>query len=656
MNILRTFQQSGTYRLRFHFSKYPRDWTLIILSGSNLLHQAVKRMPICNGTEIDFQIIGDGMQLLAAHRDLIGISVVPPSQGKSMQVVCAHLIRRFTKQRLAAGHRMRVVKASPLTYLLATNGGHKPWHDECMADHIETAQLQTVFIAPVPPRYLKPSRKCLLSILPSPATITELHSYQAHLDQVIIAVPHRQLEQYSASHDLDGFHVIEVADDAESPTILTDAASSGIFDGFDFTGLILDGNRDGAADTSVFGKHSQRIIESITRISRDLLFGSRQDMENLLSVFERHPAIDLIASPIARLASAFQLRDVERFFPSGLGRQIWLRTSAIMRGPSAGSDIRHCIFNKGETITARDGQLHYQIKSGLRVFFPAGTDVRDGEPACLADYRVIRSLPDPAGHKIALFVSYAPGGRMRPHSFHYMRQLRRAGYLVYALAANDRANLETEDPGPEVCDALAARENIGFDFALWSAAIQKDTRILQASDLLLVNDSVIGPLIPMDKIFASIDRSSAAIVGLTDSSQIKSHTQSFFLHLKKPVISSDVFAGFVNDLKSYADKNTVIEEYEINFISRMAAAGFSCEPLFASAHLGFAQNQNPSIECWRELLAVGFPFLKADLVRCNPRNDDLSDMEATVRAYGDHAYLAAAFEHVAYWPPAARGN
>ena len=483
--------------------------------------------------------------------------------------------------------------------------------------------------------------------------LAALRGYQPHLDRVMIAVPRRDLEQCRASHDLDGFEVIETADDANPPAILTAALSNGLFEGFDFAGLLLDGNRDVGVESRDSGNPCLRIIEAINKISRHLFFGSRHDMENLLAVFERYPAIDLITSPTCRLVwalQAFKLREVEQILPSGLGRQIWLRTSALKREQAAGGDIRHCLFSKGEAVTATDCRLQYQIKSGFRIFIPAGADVRDGEPAGLADYRVVRPLADPSGRKVALFVGYAPDGKMRPHAFHYMRQLRRADFLVYALAANDRADLVALDPGPENCDAFATRENIGFDFAIWSAAIQKDLRILQASDLLLVNDSVIGPLFPMDRIFAGVNRSSAGIVGLTDSSQVKYHTQSFFLHLKNSVITSDAFVEFINGIKSYADKNTVIQEYEVNFISLMAAAGFGHEALFPSARLGFTKSQNPSVQCWRELLAVGFPFLKAELVRSNPCNDDLSDLEPIVRKYGEAGHIVGALEHVAYWP------
>jgi rhamnosyltransferase len=339
---------------------------------------------------------------------------------------------------------------------------------------------------------------------------------------------------------------------------------------------------------------------------------------------------------------------------SDIGENIWLRCSSLKRSPYQHASIQQCIFQESKAITEKGERIQYHVKSGFRIFIPDFGDLRDGESAGLAKFRHLRSIEDPAGKKVVLFVCFAPNGLMRKHSFHYMRQLRDAGFIVYALAANDRADLEVFDPGQETCDALVSRENVGFDFAIWAATILKNPRILQASDLLLVNDSVIGPLFSMDRILTDIELSSADIVGLTDSSQIKYHIQSFFLYIKRPVIKSDAFLNFIIGIKSYIDKETVIKEYELNFISLMIAAGFRCEALFSLSRLRFSPKQNPSIECWRELLAAGFPFLKSELVRDNPCHDDLSDIESIVRSHGDDQYIINSFEYVPYWPPQAR--
>jgi hypothetical protein len=55
---------------------------------------------------------------------------------------------------------------------------------------------------------------------------------------------------------------------------------------------------------------------------------------------------------------------------------------------------------------------------------------------------------------------------------------------------------------------------------------------------------------------------------------------------------------------------------------------------------------NPTLTGWRELIDEGFPFLKVQLMRDNPRGADLSDWESFVAARGyDPAlirdYLAA---------------
>lgn len=363
-----------------------------------------------------------------------------------------------------------------------------------------------------------------------------------------------------------------------------------------------------------------------------------------MSVFESDSTIGMIQSPlmsIFRQLLVDQMGESSRHLSSS-PRSAWFRVKsleAILPMMPAGLEdgrihsdprpqwpalVEQSLTNAGFTTTSR-----------------LWADLRNGEPADAADFRVFRPLTCPKAKKVCLFVCFAPNGELRPHALHFMRELRRIGYLVLALAANDQPDLDTRDPGPETCDGLAARENVGYDFALWAAALIHDPRLFAAEELLLVNDSLIGPLLPIDGLFENIETTNTDVVGLVDSYQHNYHCQSFFLLLRKPAIASDAFVNYIKNVKSFANKNEVIRKYEQNFYSIMASSGLSFNIQFATARFG--KGKNPTIQYWRELLALGFPFIKLQLVQMNPLMDDLSDMVEILSQHADKEHVEASF-------------
>jgi lipopolysaccharide biosynthesis protein len=56
--------------------------------------------------------------------------------------------------------------------------------------------------------------------------------------------------------------------------------------------------------------------------------------------------------------------------------------------------------------------------------------------------------------------------------------------------------------------------------------------------VLLVNDSIYGPLAPLEPILARIDLEAADLWGATESWQTRYHLQSFFLAAGRTVLTS----------------------------------------------------------------------------------------------------------------------
>ena len=260
----------------------------------------------------------------------------------------------------------------------------------------------------------------------------------------------------------------------------------------------------------------------------------------------------------------------------------------------------------------------------------------------VAPWRDVSMAAKLAGRKVCLFASYLPDGRYTDATLHYMRQLRQAGFYVFALAAVADVDAMFVAPDPAAADAFALRANVGYDFALWAAALRRHPELLRANALLFANDSVFGPLRPLADFVARIDLMDADFIGMTESFQHQRHFQSYFLYFKSAAVSSEAFMRFWLNVRSQPRKSNLIRAYEVSMLAKLEAAGLRGEVLFPNRDRKL-RRMNPTIHGWRKLNEEGFPFVKIELLRDNPANENLSGWREIVAAHGYDTELISRF-------------
>ncbi|MFC3124228.1 rhamnan synthesis F family protein [Pseudoroseomonas globiformis] len=257
------------------------------------------------------------------------------------------------------------------------------------------------------------------------------------------------------------------------------------------------------------------------------------------------------------------------------------------------------------------------------------------------------------GPRVAVFCHFDPRGRLAEHVRRYIAALAEAGLsIVFTSNAGQLEDAALDWLRPR-CAMIVLRRNTGLDFAAWrdglaAAALPRAETEL----LLLVNDSVYGPLSPLGPMLARMDFSAADVWGLTDSWQCRFHLQSYLLAFGPRAFRSPGFNAFWKDVRDLRSKEAVIRAYEVGLTRAMLDAGLRCTALWPYTELlaavrdGFAepdelpvapleaaclhhqravlhaaarrQPMNPTAELWRPLLSRGFPFLKRELLRKNP--------------------------------------
>jgi lipopolysaccharide biosynthesis protein len=164
------------------------------------------------------------------------------------------------------------------------------------------------------------------------------------------------------------------------------------------------------------------------------------------------------------------------------------------------------------------------------------------------------------------------------------------------------------------------RENVGFDFAAWAHcwSLYKDKS--GWSRLLLVNDSIVGPLgaSEFDRMLARVRRSEADVVGLTENLAPARHLQSYFLVFNITALRSEVINNFFGRILNWPSKSQVIDVYETRMTGLLRTEGLCCEALFPALSDDPLSSNDISLR-WAELIAVGFPYLKTMVISQDER-------------------------------------
>ena len=221
---------------------------------------------------------------------------------------------------------------------------------------------------------------------------------------------------------------------------------------------------------------------------------------------------------------------------------------------------------------------------------------------------------------VAVFCHYDRAGLVRPDTLRFLGELQAAGFSVVVVS---NSGLKQPDVLSSVADHVLTRRNIGLDFCAWRMAMRRlDLPRTGTRRILLVNDSVYGPLVPLAPLLAQMDPDQADLWGMTDSEELGWHLQSYFLLAGPALIHSDLWRRFWRGVVPLPLKRWMIARYEIGLSRLVTKAGFQARALFPyAARVADGAVRNPALGAWRELLAAGFPFLKRELLRDNPTQE-----------------------------------
>lgn len=278
------------------------------------------------------------------------------------------------------------------------------------------------------------------------------------------------------------------------------------------------------------------------------------------------------------------------------------------------------------------------------------------------------------GPRLVLFIHFDRGGAVRPQVLHYIQEFKANGREVVFVTNSGKLRPEALAELQAHCAAVLVRRNVGYDFGAWADALQHlGLPRADTQEVILANDSVFGPLLPLGNVLLQIDYDKADVWGLTESWQVRYHLQSFFLAFGPAALRAAGFRAFWANVRPVPMKTYIVKRYEVGVTQAMMRAGLRCaalwnyealtamagrdalsrlleedetdlgkvDPLHAMRrkqllHIRERMAErvalNPTSDLWRQLLLAGFPFIKRELLRDNPSGvRDVGDWAELVR-------------------------
>ena len=186
-----------------------------------------------------------------------------------------------------------------------------------------------------------------------------------------------------------------------------------------------------------------------------------------------------------------------------------------------------------------------------------------------------------------------------------LQQLSESGDIIFVMD-NDTDKTELEKISPYILYADAHRHN-EYDFGSYKRAYMyaRNACMLEHYEFVyLINDSVYGPLYPIEKYFEQMESFNTPAFGLVKNPHNSHpHIQSWFIGMRPSVFLSDWFNEFITSIKHQPDKVAITYMYEQGFTRLLNRQHINWQCMFSASGRSIYNNV-------KKLYKSGLPFLK----------------------------------------------
>ena len=233
--------------------------------------------------------------------------------------------------------------------------------------------------------------------------------------------------------------------------------------------------------------------------------------------------------------------------------------------------------------------------------------------------------------RLAVYIHYSSAKVISAADWYMLQELKKSADIVF-VNNGQLPGKELKRVGGLVKKVIV-RENRGYDFGAWRDAL-KEIDLTGYEELILLNNSILGPFYSFDTIFDRMAQSTADFWGMSEfpltvnprreeakalpNGIIPKHIQSYFMVFKKQVFVSDAFKTFWKNVQDETSLPNVVARYETRLSNLLEEAGFKSDVFLKTAQrLQEVDKITPeynAIYCRpQDFLVLGFPFLKKNI-------------------------------------------
>jgi hypothetical protein len=202
--------------------------------------------------------------------------------------------------------------------------------------------------------------------------------------------------------------------------------------------------------------------------------------------------------------------------------------------------------------------------------------------------------PEPEATRIALYVHYSATGRVSEMVRCQLGLLGQFGFAIVFISMAAQIPEDDWQAARALCALVVHRENFGRDFGAWHDLLPEVRRRWPRPDeLMLANDSVLGPINPLAPIFEAMRAGGEGLFGLTESLQGGPHLQSYLLLARGNAAAGDLM-DFLQTMYVSHSKWLLVQIGEIRLARWMRRRGYRVAAVFGYDRLVQAAVADPA--------------------------------------------------------------
>jgi hypothetical protein len=239
--------------------------------------------------------------------------------------------------------------------------------------------------------------------------------------------------------------------------------------------------------------------------------------------------------------------------------------------------------------------VHRAATIGWEVLTALPLDVARAMRPAVAPRRIEDGVqPAPEATRIALYVHYSASGRISEMVCYQLELLGRLGFSTVFISMAAQIPEDDWQAARRLCALVVHRENFGRDFGAWHDLMPEVRRRWPHPDeLMLANDSVLGPIYPLAPVVEVMRSGGDGLFGLTESLQGGPHLQSYLLLARGRAVVTDLM-GFLERLHVSHSKWLLVQAGEIRLSRWMRRCGHRVAAVFGYDRLVQAAVADPA--------------------------------------------------------------